>query len=84
VVEGFFDCLKVCQAGYGNVVALLRERLGAAVRVTGYLLSRVGGDAGRRLDGAAGQPKAGSTSVEERGAVAGGGAQRPTTRSTLN
>ena len=23
VVEGFFDCLKVYQAGYGNVVALM-------------------------------------------------------------
>jgi DNA primase len=27
VVEGFFDCLKVHQAGYGNVVALMGASL---------------------------------------------------------
>ena len=30
VVEGFFDCMKVCQSGYPNVVALMGSSMSAA------------------------------------------------------
>ena len=80
VVEGFFDCLKVHQAGYGNVVALM----GASVsdRQAELLLtqlSRVGSDAGRRRGRAAGQPGVGrAVAGRVHGLGAGGLATRPT------
>ena len=60
LVEGFFDCLKVHQAGYGNVVALM----GASVsdrqaELLDTYFSRVGSDAGRRRGRAASQPGVG-------------------------
>ena len=33
VVEGFFDCMRVYQAGFVNVVALMGARLSAAQKV---------------------------------------------------
>ena len=60
IVEGFFDCLKVHQAGYGNVVALMGASLSdRQSELLAYILSRVGGDAGRRRGRAAGQPDVG-------------------------
>lgn len=54
VVEGFFDCLKVHQAGYGNVVALMGTSVSAAQekllldRFSELILMLDGDEAGQR------------------------------------
>ena len=74
VVEGFFDCLRVHQAGFRNVVALMGASLSEVQEK--LLLERFA----RR---ATGQPAVGGAVVGKSLADQGGGAKRWATRPTV-
>ena len=84
VVEGFFDCLRVHQAGFRNVVALMGVSLSEVQeqllleRFQQLVLMLDGDEAGRRA-----QPAAGGAVVGKSLADQGGGAKRSTTRPTV-
>jgi hypothetical protein len=84
VVEGFFDCLRVHQAGFRNVVALMGASLSEVPgAVTAGALSTARRDAGWRRGRATGQPAAGGAVVRKSLADQGGGAKRWATRPTV-
>ena len=78
VVEGFFDCLRVHQAGYRNVVALLGVSLSEMQEK--LLLEPPRADAGWRRGGATSQPTAGGAVAWKSLAIHCAGAGRSATR----